>query len=217
MNIAWYGQTCFRIISQKAKNGSVNILIDPFNKGTGLRSPKLESDILLITHDNQSKKEIPSCNVLGSNGDSSKNSFLITSPGEYDVREVYINGFSASAENTIYTIETEEMRICHLGLLGQGDLTSDQLEKINEVDILMIPIGGGEAIDAKGAIKIMSQIEPKITIPMYYKIPKLKTRLEGLDKFLKALGIKSLPSLDKLSIKKKDISNEEVKIVALKP
>ena len=109
------------------------------------------------------------------------------------------------------------MKICHLGSLDQGELASKELEAIGDVDILMVPIGGKEALDTKEAIKIMSQIEPKIVIPMYYKIPGLKIALDGLDKFLKSLGIKKIESLPKLSIKKKDLPEEEAKIITLKP
>jgi L-ascorbate metabolism protein UlaG (beta-lactamase superfamily) len=62
----------------------------------------------------------------------------------------------------------------------------------------------------------MSQIEPKITIPMHYSLPKLKAKIDELDKFLKALGVKTIEPLPKLTIKKKDVSAEEAKIVVLK-
>jgi L-ascorbate metabolism protein UlaG (beta-lactamase superfamily) len=63
----------------------------------------------------------------------------------------------------------------------------------------------------------MSQIEPKIIIPMHYSLPKLKVKLDDLDKFLKTMGIRKIEPVPKLTVKKKDISEEEVKIVALKP
>jgi len=211
MTITWYGQTCFRINTLKSRNGSVNILIDPFEKEIGLRSPKTEADILLVTHDN--KRTL------------SGNFFLINGPGEYDVKGVYIQGIlgkslkkeEVSEKTTIYTIEAEKIKICHLGKLGQKELTPNQIERIGKVDILMIPIGGKETLEASGAVKVMSQIEPKIIIPMYYRIPKLKVKLEGLDKFLKSLRIKSLEPLSKLSIKEKDLSEEEAKVIILKP
>lgn len=207
MNITWYGQTCFRINSQKNRNGVVNILFDPLDKETGFRGPKLEADILLITHNNNKT-------LLG-------DFFSINGPGEYDIKEIYIRGFpsqtKAEQENTIYAIEAEGIRICHLGKLGQKELSSGLLEDIGEVDILMIPVGAGEAINAGEAVKIMAQIEPKIIIPMYYRIPKLKVKLDGLDEFLKALGIKKVEVLPKLSIKEKNISKTEVKIIVLKP
>jgi L-ascorbate metabolism protein UlaG (beta-lactamase superfamily) len=201
MNISWYGQNCFRIITQKEKNGQVNILIDPFDKETGLRAPKLEADVLLVN----SETKIPA-------GDY----FLISGPGEYDLKGVYTRGIRAGS-NTIYVIESEEMRVCHLGALDQKELTTDQLEAIGEVDVLMVPVGGGAALTADAAVKIISQIEPKITIPMRYKVVGLKEKLDGVDKFLKVLGIKSLAPVDKLSLKKKDVSEEEAKIVVLNP
>ena len=212
MNITWYGQTCFRINSRKNKNGQLSILIDPFTKEIGLRAPKLEADILLFTDPNAPlflfKKEAKSEEIISA--------FPITGPGEYDVKGVYIEGILAQ-DRTIYTIESEEIKICHLGKLSQKELTPSQLERIGDIDVLMIPIGGGETINPEEAIKIMAQIEPKITIPMYYQIPKLKIKLESLTKFLKSLGISSLPPIAKLSLKKKDVPKDEAKIIVLQP
>jgi L-ascorbate metabolism protein UlaG (beta-lactamase superfamily) len=81
----------------------------------------------------------------------------------------------------------------------------------------MIPVGGVYTISAKEAIKVLEQLEPKITIPMHYALPKLKIKLDPVDKFLKSLGIKSLAPEKKLSIKKEDLSPEEAKIVLLEP
>ena len=63
----------------------------------------------------------------------------------------------------------------------------------------------------------MSQIEPKIVIPMYYNISKSKQKLDNLNSFLKGLGIHSLKPETKLTVKKKDLLEEEVKIIALEP
>jgi len=253
MTINWHGQSCFQIIARREKNNQVSIVIDPFDEALGLRVPKLEADILLTTHSHSDHNNVKA--VAGQ-------PFLISGPGEYEVKEVYIQGIhslsaakpllagdetksqrpwhdekqgSQRGENTIYTIETEDLKLCHLGDFGQKELTEEQLEKIGEVDILMIPVGGVSTISAKEATKVMSQIEPKIIIPMHYQIPrfrrakakvekketsstpKLKLKLDGIDKFLKVVGIKSIAPESKLSIKKKDIVQEEVKIVVLKP
>ena len=222
MQIIWRGQSCFQIISVQGKNGYVNIVIDPFDERIGLRVPKLEADILLITHDHYDHNNVKA--VLGSSSQTSP--FLINGPGEYEIKGIFIQGIDSYHDsslgkerglNVIYIIEAEGMRICHLGDLGQKELFPEQVEKIGDIDVLMLPIGGVYTIDAKEAIKIMSQIEPKITIPMHYQIPKLKIKLEGIDKFLKIVGIKSIEPLPKLSIKKKDLSEEEAKIIVLKP
>lgn len=217
MNIIWHGQSCFQITTQKLKNNQVNIVIDPYSEDIGLRVPSLEADILLITHNHHDHNNVKAI---------SGNPFLASGPGEYEIKDVYIEGISSwhdsaegkeRGENTIYTIEAEDLRLCHLGDLGQKELTEEQLEKIGDIDILMIPVGGNYTISVKEALKIMSQIEPKITIPMHYQIPKLKLKLDGADKFLRSLGIKSIEPQPKLSIKKKDISPEEAKILILKP
>lgn len=205
MNISWYGQNCFRIITQKEKNGQINILIDLFDKESGLRSPKTDADILLDT---------------GNKKAGSSPAFFIGGPGEYDVKGVFVRGVSSAKdggkeENTIYTIESEDIKICHLGLLKQKELSTEQLETIGEVDVLLVPVGGGESLTAEEAVKIISQVEPKITIPMHYKVPGLKEKLDGAERFLKVLGIKSLAPIEKLSLKKKDLSEEEAKIVTL--
>jgi len=217
MIINWRGQSCFQITSSQNKNDQVSIVIDPFSNEIGLRALKFQADVLLISHDHPDHN-----NIKAVSGDP----LIIDGPGEYDVKGTVINGIPAFHDNsqgvergriTIYTIETEEIKLCHLSDLGQKELTSEQLDRIGDVDILMIPIGGIYTINSAEAIKIMAQIEPKIIIPMHYKIPKLNIKLDGADSFLKALGIKKLEPLPKLSIKKKDISSEEAKIILLEP
>lgn len=217
MNIVWHGQSCFQISSTQGKNNHISIVIDPFDKNTGLRVPKLQADIVLVTHDHFDHN-----NVKAVSGPP----LVIKGPGEYDVKGVFIQGIPGFHDNsqgaergeiTMYTIEIEEMRLCHLGDLGQKELSSEQLDKLGNIDILMIPVGGIYTIDAGEAAKIISQIEPKIIIPMHYQIPKLKIKLDKVDKFLKALNIKKSEALAKLSIKKKDILSEGAKLIILEP
>ena len=218
MNINWYGQSCFQISSNQGKNNHVSTLIDPFEESIGLRLPrKLEADAVLITHNHFDHN-----NVKAVSGQP----FVASCPGEYDIKGIFIQGIPAFHDNvqgkergrtTIYTIEAEEIKLCHLGDLGQKELTAEQLDKIGDVDILMIPIGGFFTIDAQEAVKIMAQIEPKIIIPMHYRIPNLNIKLDGLDKFLKIVGVKKIEPLFKFSIKEKDLPKEEVKIIVLQP
>jgi len=201
----------------------------------------LEADILLVTHQhpdhNNIKAVSSSSSFLGYKRDTpffvanqrfdiSNNQFVIANPGEYEIKNIFIQGINSfhdnsqgkeRGNNTIFTIESEGIRICHMGDFGQSELTESQLEKIGQIDILMIPVGGVYTISAKEAPKIMAEIEPKITIPMHYHLPKLKFKLDPVEKFLKTFGIKSLSPLKKLSIKKSDLKNEEAKIITLLP
>ncbi len=217
MKIIWAGQSCFQINAPTPKNGSVDIVIDPFDESLGLKVPSFSGDILLVSHDHQDHNNIKA--VKG-------NPFLITGPGEYEIKGVFIEGIPAFHDDVqgkekgdiiIYTIETEDIRICHLGDLGQKQLTDSQLDKIGVIDVLMIPIGGDYTISSKEAQKIISQIEPAIVIPMHYQIPKLKVKLEGVDKFLKVMGKNSIEPQDKLLVKKSTLPKEGIEIVLLKP
>jgi L-ascorbate metabolism protein UlaG (beta-lactamase superfamily) len=209
MTIFWLGQAAFKIIDKE-----VTIAIDPYDK-IGLKMPKFQAEILLITHDHSDHNYQEAIK-----GDP----FIIDSQGEYEVKNVFVYGLPAYHDNkqgaesgkiTIYIIELEGMKIAHLGDIGQESLTDEQLEELEGVDILLIPVGGEETINGTGAVKIISQIQPRIVIPMHYKIPGLNTKLEPVDKFLKEFGVSAPEKMEKLKISKKDLPQEETKVIIL--
>lgn len=219
MQIYWFGQSCFQLVSTYNRQKTVKIVIDPFSSEIGLRLPSLEADIALISHDHYDHNNLSK--VRG-------NPFLIREPGEYELKGVFIQAIPSfhdevqgkeRGKNLIFTLETEDLEICHLGDFGQKQLSDAQVQKIGPVDILMIPVGGVYTIDGHRAQKVIAQLEPKIVIPMHYSLPKLKIKLESLDKFLKAMGQALPPAEKKLKIQKKDLpeSEEETKIVVLEP
>lgn len=208
MNISWFGHSCFRI---EAKEGS--ILTDPFSKDVGLRPPKIKDDIVLVSHQHEDHNNI---------GDTNPEAFIIKNPGEYEKQGIAIHGIlsyhdktqgSERGLNTIYIIKSEDMTICHLGDLGHK-LTDEQVEQIGDVDILMIPVGGTFTINYKEAVEVISQIEPKMVVPMHYKLQGLKYDLDGVEKFTKELGLRP-EKTDKLKIAKKNLPTEEMKLIIL--
>lgn len=215
--ITWAGQSCFQISVSNGKDHSVELVIDPFSE-IGLKEPNFSADILLISH--QHKDHNNAEKIKG-------NPFLIESPGEYEVNGVFIQGIDSfhdassgkeRGRNTIYVIEAEDLRICHLGDFGEKQLSDDQLEKIGRVDILMIPVGGTFTISSVEAQKVIGQIEPKIVVPMHYALPNLKADLDGVDVFLKAMGKKEIEPQDKLVVKTSTLPKErDMEIVVLKP
>jgi len=215
MKITWHGQSLFEVIAKTKDKEEVRIITDPFDKKLGIKLPKLKGDVLIITHGHYDHNN---------KGAVEGKPFLIDGPGEYEVKRVFIKGIPAFHDSlerkkrgqvTVFTIEVEGIKICHLSDIGQKELTEKQLEEIGEVDILMIPVGGIHTLDAKEASEIVNQVEPQIVIPMHYKLPKLKEKLEGVDKFLKVLGVKNSEKMNKLSIRKKDLSEEKMKVVIL--
>lgn len=217
MQIIWRGHAFFQIITNRGKEEKLSIAIDPFSEEIGLRVPSVQANILLISHDHYDHNNIKA--IKG-------NPFLIQGPGEYEIQGIFIQGIAAYHDKTqgkergrltIYTMEAEGIRLCHLGDFGQKELSSEQVEKIGDCDILMIPVGGVYTISGQEAPKIISQIEPRIVIPMHYQLPKLKlkSKLESLDKFLKAMGQKGIAPQPKLTLKKKDLPEEGTKIIVL--
>jgi len=213
MNIIWHGQSFFEISTKDTKNEELKIAIDPFDKSIGLKIPKVEAQILLITHnhsDHSNKKAI--------NG----NPFLIESPGEYETKGVYVKGVQGFHDDSqgkekgkvvFYIIEVENIRICHLSDIGQKELTSEQIEQIGNIDILMIPVGGVYTLDAKQAANIISQIEPKIVIPMHYQVPNLNLKLNSLEQFLKEIGSSNAEPQKKFKVKMSDIPKETMQTI----
>ena len=191
-------------------------MIDPFSKEIGLKPPKIKDDIVLVTH------EHPDHNNLE---DMNPEAFLINTPGEYEKKGIAIRGISSYHDktegkerglNTIYVIKAEDMTICHLGDLGQEKLDEKQVEEIGDIDILLVPVGGNYTINYKEAIGVIGQIEPKIIIPMHYKIKDLTVEIEGPDKFVKELGL-TPENVDKYKIAKKLLPLEEMRLVMFDP
>lgn len=221
MTIKWFGQSFFKINTKNQKGEELVIAIDPYHQDYGLKLPsKFGADIVLVTHEHKDHNNLD----LIKGTDLSPEPFVIAGPGEYEIKGVMIYGIPAyhddqqgaeRGENTIYVMESEDMWLAHLGDLGQKTLENGQLEKIEDVDILFIPVGGVFTLDAKEASKIISQVEPRVIIPMHYKIPGLNLKLDGVDKFIKEMGLKP-EEMDKFKIQKKNLPQEETQLIILK-
>lgn len=210
MDIVWLGQACFKL-----KGKGATVVIDPFDpEFVGLKLPKdLTADLILQTHAHKDHSY-----TQGVSG-----AMEFTGPGEYEVKGVVVAGISSFHDNaggserglnTIYNIYIDNLNVVHLGDLGQESLTEGQVAQIGEVDILLIPVGGVYTIDSKVAAKIVSQLEPKIIIPMHYKVDGLKFELEGVDNFLKEMGTEGITQEAKLVITK-DRLPEEPQVILL--
>jgi L-ascorbate metabolism protein UlaG (beta-lactamase superfamily) len=202
MILKWYGQSFFQITVSQNKGEKINIITNPFTKKSGLKIPSLKPDIILVGQED---------NDFKISGDS----FLINTPGEYEIKSVFVHGIQ-EVGTVFYAIEAEKIRLAYLAGLSKQELSDDQIAKLGEIDILMIPVGAVEFADAVLAQKVVNQIEPRLVIPMNYQIPKLKTKLDKVDEFLKLMGQTSTEAQEKLVIKKKDLTEEETKIIVLK-
>jgi L-ascorbate metabolism protein UlaG (beta-lactamase superfamily) len=215
MLIQWLGQSCFKI-QTKSPDGEITLLIDPYNgAAVGLKQPRYSGDIVTVSNNEDNSLDYKS--VKGTEG--TPEPFTIKGPGEYEFKNVFVYGLNSAApdhpnKNTLYLISAEDLTVAHLGFLNHADLTTEQLELIEDADILLVPVGGGNSLDAKGAAKIVSEIEPRVVIPMNYQIPGQKTNLIDAKEFIKEYGSK-YEQLEKFRIAKKDLPPEETKLILL--
>lgn len=213
MDINYLGHSSFRI---KGKNASV--VIDPYDNQTGPKFPKVEADIVVSSHDHHDHSNIEA--VKGYKKE-------ISGPGEYEVMGVSFIGIASyhddkkgedRGKNTIFVIEIDGIRICHLGDLGHK-LLEKQLNAIGDIDVLMIPVGGVYTIDSKQAAEVVKQIEPYFIIPMHYQHRDLDqkafSKLEPVENFLKESGT-TVERTKKLSLKKDEIIQDQpAKVIVL--
>jgi L-ascorbate metabolism protein UlaG (beta-lactamase superfamily) len=213
MDLIWHGQSCFTLVSKDK-----TIVFDPFDSDTGLSLGKPTADILLISHDHHDHNN---ANAVKPAKDEIK---IIKEAGEYEFGGVYIQAVPAwhddnmgkkLGQTLMMTVRIEGMVVGHLGDLGQSQLSDNQLDELNGIDILLVPVGGKYTIDGVQASKIVSQIDPRIVVPMHYKIEGLKIDLDGSDSFLKEEGAKNIEPKDKLKIEKKNLPVEEREVVIL--
>ncbi|PIR97256.1 MAG: lactamase [Candidatus Doudnabacteria bacterium CG10_big_fil_rev_8_21_14_0_10_41_10] len=215
MHIYWFGLSSFKIVSK-----DVTVFTDPFGKSSGLTSPRGAGDIVISSNPD---------NDLHNNFSSiSGNPFVIDNPGEYDIKGVFVHGIPADNSKkiegkkpevdrrSIFSITLEGINLAFLGSFSENTLSETQLEELGQPDIVILPVGGKDVLNAHQAMKVANQLEPFVIIPMHYKTPGLKIKLDSLDSFLKEIGDKS-EEMDKLLIKKTDFEEEKTKIVALKP
>ena len=219
MIISYHGHSCFKL---KGRRGTV--VTDPYEAYVGFNLPNLSADIVTVSHQHKDHNAV--AKVKGT--EANPKPFLIDCPGEYEVGGISVFGErvyhdasqgSERGENTVFTILLDDVRVCHLGDLGHA-LTETLIEKIGVVDVLFVPVGGTNVLDATQAAAVISQLEPRIVIPMHYQLPGLKLKsgkkYDTIDKFQKEMGAGTEEVL-KLKVTKKDLPQEDVQIVILKP
>ncbi|HBF67182.1 MAG: Zn-dependent hydrolase of the beta-lactamase fold-like protein [Candidatus Magasanikbacteria bacterium GW2011_GWA2_46_17] len=199
MNIQWFGNSCFRI-QTKHHGEPVDMVIDSYKPANGDFPRNLSTNIALFTH--------------GADGTVtlSDEPMVIETPGEYETKGIFIYAYPV-ASGLIFYFESEQVTCAHLGYVNK-ELTDKELELVGEADILMVPVGGGDAADASTAVKIVTQIEPRIVIPMCYHSAAGET-WDKLEKFSKALGLPGVTPDKKFKVTKKELPEEETKLVII--
>lgn len=212
MEITYLGHSSFKL------RGRGGVLVtDPFDDSSvGIKFPKIEADIVTISHEHGDHNS--ASQILGT-------PIIVEGPGEYEIKGIKIIGISSfhdnengkeRGENTIYRIEVDGISIVHLGDLGHK-LNDNSLEILDGVDLLMIPVGGYYTISAQIAAEVISQLDPKIVIPMHFRTTshdkKIFAQLTEVALFLKEMGKEEIKPVPKLSVTRDKLPSELTVVV----
>jgi L-ascorbate metabolism protein UlaG (beta-lactamase superfamily) len=178
LQLRWYGHSFFLLTT----TAGTKVAFDP-HAISEYGAPPLSPDIVVMSHnhDDHNRKEILA------NGDSKdlKAFHGITQKGKAgewakidekvkDVRVRNVPTYHDAEEgakrgkNSIFIIEADGLKICHLGDLGH-ELNEEQVAAIGAVDVLMVPVGGIYTINGETAKKVVAQLKPRLfVIPMHY-------------------------------------------------
>jgi len=204
LQIRWHGHSCFEVTN------NITLVTDPHDgKSIGIPAPNVIGDIILVSHDHYDHNSVKTVEKEGSK--------IITESRKRKINDIEIKGVESyhdedmgakRGSNMIYKFIMSDINFCHLGDLGHV-LSSEHVEKIGEVDVLFIPIGGTFTLDETGAWDIIDLIKPRIVIPMHYKIGGLSLPIAGIDNFLeKNKKFKVLPVGNEIEINKDDLPDE---------
>lgn len=193
MVITFYGENCF-----KFQVGDTSVLTDPVDSKSGLSSPRFKYDALIKTLSLFPPEE---------KGEE----LAIFGPGEYNFKDITVSGFLLENEvtekilKTVYVAQMEDIKFGIMGHLAEMPQPS-VMEHLEEIDVLILPGGGKPFIDQKHAVKLIRQIQPKIVIPTFFKVPGLKRQADDLKEFLEEFNHGKREPQEKLTIKKKDLA-----------
>lgn len=184
MKIKWFGHACFGLTSQDG----IRLVTDPFDGSIGYEVPRTEADIVTVSHDHYDHNYVEA--LVGE-------PIVVKTTEKRSIKGIQIYGVETFHDkergekrggNIVFVFEIDGIQVCHLGDLGHV-LTKEQVSKIGPVDILMIPVGGTFTINACEALEVVSQLKPKLIIPMHFKTPDVNLPIDGVEKFLeKSMG-----------------------------
>ncbi len=210
MEIVWYGLSCFRL----TERGMASVVTDPFDhRVAGYEPLKLKADIVTISHDSPGHNYASV--VKGKN-------HVLTGPGEYEIGGVFITGVQTNGSakrtldeprNTLYVFDFNGITVAHLGDLRRVP-SQTEIEALGDVDVALVPVGGGGGLTAAKAVEVISLFEPGIVVPMHYAIPGSSLKLSPVSKFLKEMGITNMKPQPSLKVTPGSVP-EETHVVVL--
>jgi len=205
MIIQYYGKQFFKI-----QQGDTTIAVNPVGKKSKIKAGKFGADIAISSLRHSDFDGVEELKY----GD--KVPFVVQGPGEYEIHNIFIKGLAIESSygkenklNTVYSILVDGINLAFLGVINSPDLPNEIKEMLDGIDVLFVPVGGGEVLNHEEAHKLATKLGAGIVIPMDYDDKALKL-------FLKEAGSEDVKTLDKITLKKKDVEGKEGDVVVLK-
>jgi L-ascorbate metabolism protein UlaG (beta-lactamase superfamily) len=212
MEINWHGLSCFRLTERSL----ATVVTDPYDHNSvGFEQLKLRGEIVTVSHDTPGHNYVTA--VKG-------HSRVITGPGEFEIGGVFITGIQTNRKskgstneirNTLFVFDYDGVTVAHLGDMGRVP-NQTEIENLGGVNVALVPVGGGGALNASKAAEIVSLLEPGIVIPMHYQLPESSLKLEPLNRFLKEMGVGKVEPVPSLKVTRTSVPNE-TRVVVLEP
>jgi L-ascorbate metabolism protein UlaG (beta-lactamase superfamily) len=202
MELTFVGLSCVRL-----RGRDVEVVIDPIPPGASSRPPRVNPDIVVRT-----EGTVDLSLLRPGEGRAQE----VSGPGEYELRGVSVFGVAAGA-TTIMRVEVDDVRVCALGRLHR-QLTESEIDALGHLDVLAVPVGGGDGLEAQAAARLVNALEPAIVVPVRYAVPGVDGDYEPVDKFAKEMGLAEgwVPQ-PKLNLTGSLPTSEETRVVVLEP
>ena len=156
MQIRWLGHSCFKVTSHHS-----TVIFDPYGNGSvpGLKDIHESAQLVLCSHLHHDH---------GATDTISKEEGVCEFT--VDTVETYHDDQKGALRgtNTIHIISDGMYRLAHLGDLG-CQMEEGQLEKLENLDVILVPVGGYYTINGHQAAQLIDRLHPSIVIPMHYR------------------------------------------------
>jgi L-ascorbate metabolism protein UlaG (beta-lactamase superfamily) len=206
LEITYLGHSAFRL-----RGKEVSVVTDPYAPEPGISMGKPQAQIVTVSHGGANHSP-----AQGVGGEPR----IVHGPGEYEIENLLITGVATASEpgrgalNTAYVVRFDDLTVCHLGDMS-GKLSDAQVEAIGNIDLLLVPVGGGNVLGPRDASTVINQLDPKIVVPMHYAMDGSTAEgLEPVDHFCRELGMTEITREPKLSANRSSLPSE-VRVVVL--
>lgn len=156
IKLKWLGHSCFR-----AESGGFALVLDPFEPGSvpGCRDIRETAGGVLCSHQHHDHNY-----RAGVTLEAGENPFQVS------VVETFHDDCRGAKRgpNLIHILEAGGVRAAHFGDIGCMPEPA-QLEQLQNLDAVMLPVGGFYTVGPKEAKAIVDAIRPRVVIPMHYR------------------------------------------------